>query len=187
MYPGCVPFVPGVTEISCWSNQLNTSTQSTRPSDGSQSEVATPTPNAGNMAFSGDITRLADDNYDGPSIITNIDPGKGKGIKMLMSSTGNDLLGMEDVMGQVLKVTHYVASRATVRNEKSGELEVAVRICLFTENGDGVAFTSWGVVRGLAMLLNCYDNGPWLPGIPLQIDAVRDGKKVSYSLNYMGD
>lgn len=100
------------------------------------------------------------------SNLSKVDPNLGPLLTKALATADKKT---RDVVNVPLSVTHYIAHIAEMTDEKTGEINQALRCVLICEDGSTVSSMSNGVLKTIAMLARINNFQPWNPPIRVMI------------------
>lgn len=126
------------------------------------------------------LADMASKTYNGPSEVCNFTTKSQSGARRMMSSAGQADLTVDALDGEVFRLRHWLATQATYRNEKTGELTDGVRITFWDDSERSLTFSSWTVTHWLDLLVKSFGMGPYDPpvGVIVKHKIERDGKRT---------
>ena len=118
-----------------------------------------------------------------PTLMTNIDVSTIEGKRLLLHATGTPDIDVDNLKGKAVGFKWWLIQVATVKDDKSGELQDVPRVCLFQPDGQFMAFTAWSVARWLDMFRLTMGDGPYEPHHEITVHRVAGkGNKQSFDI-----
>jgi hypothetical protein len=141
-------------------------------SDTNKSNAVVPTPQTGNSAMS-QIANLT----GGVASLWSSIQGDTQADRVQILAAVTDAEPISEHLGETLHLRHVIAQATQIEDDKTGELNDAIRTILITEEGDAYAAVSVGLFQYLKNLFDIVGHpSTWDGPLPIQV-VEKKGRK----------
>lgn len=107
------------------------------------------------------------------ALMFSFDPSDPDNEQMVFKSAKDGTRTWEQHIEHPFKIVNWVVKKIMLPNETTKELNPAVRIVFFDDEGETLVFVSVGVAMDLDLIRTLRGDGPYNPPIPVTVSAVK--------------